>query len=458
MPSQKPLILNERYRIERKLGKGAMGNVFLAIDLQDNEPVAIKTISQELYENQEIRERFNREVAALRKLNHPNIIGYVDSFTVSGRACLVMEFVGGGTLADVIQDRRQLEQGFFKSIAMKLISGLQAAHDAGIIHRDLKPTNIFMTATLEPKIGDFGLAKVRDLTSLTRTGTALGTLAYMSPEAFHTVGQLDHRADIWALGVIFYEMLTGALPFSTESQPRLINAILNEPPMPIEFYRRDIPPSWQLLIETCLEKNPHERYQSVHHMIDDLNEVPRSRQTFVESSILSKDIGLRFLDEDLDIVLSEENQTQITLNLEDSAPRLHHAEARSYSREPKPSASMMVSILSGLLIWLGIIAALIGGGGFVYSYFEPNANFLNSIETARQLSLLGSILFVVGMLLEAIWIQPQHALQLVIIVFGVTMTWFLFFSDFVFKGGIAAILGTVFYLVALTLYFQTRRT
>lgn len=453
--SQKQPILNGRYRVERKLGKGAMGNVFLAIDMQEDEPVAIKTISQDLYQNDEIRERFNREVAALRRLNHPNIIGYVDTFAVSGRACLVMEYVGGGTLADVIRDRQQLDHGFFKNIAMKMIQALHTAHMAGIIHRDLKPANVFMNAVLEPKLGDFGLAKVNDFSSLTMTGTTMGTLAYMAPEAFDAIGQTDHRADIWALGVIFYEMLTGTLPFPTESQPRLIGAILREKPSPMESYRRDIPVSWQLMIETCLEKNPTDRYQSAIDMIDDLNEVPRARQQFKEVNPLEGAFGLRFMEEDLDVILTSGTKDK-TIIIEDSA--LHHASARKYTRESKRSAPAILLLISGLLIWVGIMAAILGGGSVVYAYFVPESDFANSIDNARLLALIGSILFMGALIIEATAIRPQRALELVVLMFGVAMIWLVFFSGIILTSYLGAALGTVFYIMALTMYFQTQRT
>ncbi len=461
MSSQKQAILNGRYRVERKLGKGAMGNVFLAMDLQEDEPVAIKTISQDLYQNDEVRERFNREVSALRKLNHPNIIGYVDTFTASGRACLVMEFVGGGTLTDVIRDRQQLDHGFFKSIAAKMIDALDTAHKAGVIHRDLKPANVFMTAILEPKLGDFGLAKMNDLSSLTMTGTTMGTLAYMAPEAFDTIGKTDHRVDIWALGVIFYEMLTGTLPFPTDGQPRLIGAILRDAPEPIDSYRRDVPVAWQLMIETCLQKDPSDRYQSAHDMLDDLNEIPRSRQKFREHNPINNKFGLRFLEEDLDVVLSDEakakaKQGQLII---DVGSALHHAAANDYARaSQRDQTSTTLLLFNGLFIWLGIVAALLGAGGVIYSYIQPDTDFAASIDTARTLALVGSIFFMGGLIIDAAAIRTERAIELLVMMFGVSMIWFMFFSNIVLKGYVAAVLGTTFYIIALTLYFQTHRT
>lgn len=455
--NQKP-ILNNRYQLEKKLGKGAMGNVFLAMDLQEQEPVAIKTINQDMHQNPEVRERFKREVVALRKLSHPNIVSYVDNFTASGRACLVMEFVGGGTLADIIKDRQQLDHGFFKSIATKVISAMAAAHQAGIIHRDLKPTNIFMTAILEPKVGDFGLAKINEFSSLTMTGTTMGTLAYMAPEAFEAMGRPDHRADIWALGVIFYEMLTGNLPFPTESQPRLIGAILREPYDAVNNYRTDIPVAWQLMIETCLEKNPDHRYQNVMDMMDDLNEIPRSRQQFREQNPLGGSFEFRFLEEDLDIVLEDETQVvSKTVTLE-ADPSIEHAAATSFQREGKKSIPTSLLILAGILVWSGIGAAVVGGGGVLYGFIEPDSDFAASIDSARAIALIGSVVFAGGLGLEAMVIRPERALELVILIFGITLTWFAFFSGYLLSGYAASMIGMAFYVAAVAMYFQTQRT
>lgn len=464
-----PVILKDRYEVKKKLGRGAMGDVFLAMDLQEEEPVAIKTISQDLYEKPEIRQRFTREVAALRKLDHPNIVSYIDAFTVKGRACLVMEYVGGGTLADILNDRGQLDLGFFKNIAGRVIDAMASAHDMGILHRDLKPANILMTAILEPKIGDFGLAKMLDLTTLTATGTAMGTLAYMPPEAFETLTRVDQRADIWALGVIFFEMLTGSLPFPATTQPQMIGAIMNEAPFDIRMYRQDVPPAWEMMIAQCLEKNPNHRYENVRDMLDDLNEIPRSRHSkFLTPLDTNFEFDINqplFDDEGTAATAHAATSSRTRANLQTEAlfsPDVQHGAAPDYMgrASQKKSVPMGALIFGGLLLWLGIAASLVGGGLIVYSYTSAgqDVDFLQSIETAKALSLVGALLFIGGLGIEATLIQPEKALELGVLIVGVGGVWFIFFSELVFTGFLGAVLGVVFYTVAIVLYFQTQRT
>jgi serine/threonine protein kinase len=473
-----PVILNERYRIERKLGKGAMGDVYLAIDMREDEPVAIKTINRELYQNQEVRERFTREVAALRKLDHPYIIGYVDAFAVKGRACLVMEYVAGGNLADLIKDRSPLDLGFFKNIAAKVIDAVGTAHLAGILHRDLKPANILMNAVLEPKVADFGLAKMTDLTTLTATGTAMGTLAYMPPEAFDMLSKPDERSDIWALGVIFFEMLTGTLPFPAKTQPQMIGAILNDEPFDITMYRRDVPVGWQLMIAQCLQKKPQERYQRVEDMIPDLNEVSRAHQDAHNMRFLPDENEVGFGDLfDFENNASDLADDSMRIDIEEigvdrpqqamSRPRkspnanqLGHAAAPDYGAKAraKKQTPMAALLFSGLLLWLGVAASFVGGGLIVYSFTDAGTDFVENLETAQALTLVGSLMFAGGVAVEAVTIRPERGLELGVLVAGVVGIWFVFFSEILLTGFLAAMLGIVFYIVAVVMYFQTQRT
>lgn len=264
-------ILKDRYRIDARLGRGAMGEVFRALDLETEDVVAIKTMAPDFARDPQYRKRFTREVTALQKLNHPNILGYIDAFITSGHIFLVMEYVAGGTLERIIEAPEEMSPERFKGLALKITDAMATAHEQGIIHRDLKPTNILLTVTNEPKIADFGLAKLADLSTMTTTGTAMGTLAYMPPEAFDALARQDHRGDIWALGVIFFELLSGGvLPFMGRSQPELIAAILTDEPTALGAVRRDLPAGWNDIISHCLEHHADFRYQTARELMEDL--------------------------------------------------------------------------------------------------------------------------------------------------------------------------------------------
>ncbi|MCZ7542449.1 MAG: serine/threonine protein kinase [Anaerolineae bacterium] len=242
--------LKDRYLIQARLGRGAMGEVYRATDLRYGEPVAIKMLVADDASDQH-RKRFVREISALRKLYHPNIVGYVDAFASEDRMYLVMEYVGGGTLAHTMQSYGQLPADLFMQIARKVIEAIGSAHELGIVHRDLKPTNILLGVDGEPKVADFGLAKLTNFSTITLGGGAMGTLAYMPPEAFEMQALQDHRGDIWAMGVIFYQMLAGSLPFPGQGKAELVRAILQDPPISLEWFRKDLPPTGMTPLPTA---------------------------------------------------------------------------------------------------------------------------------------------------------------------------------------------------------------
>lgn len=453
MTTNKP-ILKQRYQIEKRLGRGAMGEVFLATDLQEQEPVAIKTISQELHDVEEVHKRFEREAHALSRLNHPNIIRYIDAFTVQKRACLVMEYIGGGTLDDIIKTHDGLDDGIFKRLAVGIVEGLSAAHEAGIIHRDLKPTNILLTADQTPVIADFGLARMQDSSTMTATGAALGTLAYMAPEAFDPLTKSDFRADIWSLGVIFFEMLTGHLPFSGKTQPQIIGAILTDPPHSLQMFRRDLPPSWYLMVETCLQKNILDRFQSTRDILQDLNEIPRARQEQREPDPLNSQFEFRFIDFEVD----EQRQAPVIKAKEHLGLPAQPAPSIEQRWQPREQKTLPLGgmIFSATLIWLGVAATFVGILGAILDFTSASEEFALSPQAVQGLLLVGALMFAIGVVVEA-FLDPKNAFLLLIIGGATAVLWLLFFSEQIFTGFFALLLGTMFYLVAILGYFQVRR-
>ena len=262
------LILGEivgHYCLLEEIGRGAMGIVYRAQDTRLKRPVALKFLSPRLSADKRARARLEREAQAASALDHPNICTvYEIGETDDGRLYLALACYDGETL------ERKIEQGTLEiddaiRIAVHVARGLAAAHRHGIVHRDVKPSNILVTESGDVKILDFGIARVAD-SDLTGTGDTLGTAAYMSPE--HLRGQPDARSDVWALGVVLYEMLTGRRPFAADYAAALTFAVLHEPPAPLD--RADVPDALVEVAERCLEKDPEERYQTAEEVEVDL--------------------------------------------------------------------------------------------------------------------------------------------------------------------------------------------
>ncbi len=206
------------YRIISKIGEGGMGEVFLAEDENLGRKVAIKMLAPELMRNAELVERFKQEARLQASLIHPNIVALYTFFIEDNNFYMVMEYADGETLKELIKKNGKIEEETAKRIMLQLLEGVGYAHQLGIIHRDLKPSNIIVGKDLRVKIMDFGIAKALGDRGMTKTGTKMGTLYYMSPEQIKAEKDIDQRTDIYSLGIIFYEMLTGKVPFNTETE------------------------------------------------------------------------------------------------------------------------------------------------------------------------------------------------------------------------------------------------
>ena len=253
------------YRILEKLGEGGMGVVYRAEDARLGRAVALKVLPQHLGGDDEAKRRFIQEAKAASTLDHPNIctIHEIDE-TKDGQIFMVMALCEGHTVRETLA-RGPLDIARAVDVAIGVARGLQRAHERGIVHRDIKPANIMVTNDGAVKIMDFGIAKLAGEATITRTGSSIGTVAYMSPEQASGAA-VDHRTDIWSLGVLLYEMLTGQRPFSGEFDQAVIYTIMHQEPKPPTALRRDVPAEIERVVMKATAKSPGARFQSAGEM------------------------------------------------------------------------------------------------------------------------------------------------------------------------------------------------
>jgi serine/threonine protein kinase len=275
------------YEVLAAIGEGGMGEVYRAHDPRLGRDVALKVLPPDVAHDPVRLERFRREARAVAALNHPHIVTIYSTEEADGIPFLTMELVEGQSLEALIPPEGMPLTRFF-DVAVPLADALAAAHQKQITHRDLKPANVMVAADGRVKVLDFGLAvaeqrgsNAADLATalqVTAPGTILGTLPYMSPEQVEGIAT-DHRTDLFSLGVMFYEMLTGARPFTGTSPPQLISSILRDSPAGVRDVRLDVPASVSQMIARCLEKPPVNRIQSAREIHSELRDAQRGAAT-----------------------------------------------------------------------------------------------------------------------------------------------------------------------------------
>jgi len=259
------------YKIIEKLGEGGMGVVYLAEDTKLERKVAIKFLPSHVATNSDERQRFEIEAKAAAALNHPNIAHIYAIEETDDEMFIVMEFIDGIELKEKIKSA-SIAIDETLNIGIQIAEGLEIAHKKGIIHRDIKSSNIMITKDGKVKIMDFGLAKIKGGTELTKIGSTIGTAAYMSPEQTKGEG-VDQRTDIWSFGVVLYEMLTGILPFKGDYEQAMIYSILNDGPPALEQLRDDVPGNLAFIVNKCIKKDRSERYVKSEAILQDLNTI-----------------------------------------------------------------------------------------------------------------------------------------------------------------------------------------
>ncbi len=282
-------ILAERYRLVEQIGVGGMAIVYRAIDQRTGHNVAVKVLRPEFNQDAEFVSRFQREAEAASKMTHHNIVNLLDVGMDGDNRYLVMEYVQGKTLKELIKEKGRLSPQVAAQITIRILSALQHAHQNGIIHRDIKPQNILVHADGHIKVSDFGIARMANSSTLTKGDSVMGSVHYFSPE--QASGQVAGvTSDLYSVGVVMYEMLTGHVPFDGDSPVAVAMQHLHARPAPIENFAPDSPPAINHVCMMAMEKNPKYRYQSAREMAAELRMALEGRAEKMQPRVVDKPI------------------------------------------------------------------------------------------------------------------------------------------------------------------------
>ncbi|WP_294463803.1 Stk1 family PASTA domain-containing Ser/Thr kinase [uncultured Anaerofustis sp.] len=266
-------VLNDRYEVVQFVGQGGMAKVYLGFDKVLNRDVAIKILQEEFNDNEQFLNKFKREAQAAGKLSHPHIVNIYDTGNDHDIYYIVMEYVDGGTLKDYINAKGKLSYRESINYALAIASALGQAHKNNIIHRDVKPQNILLTrAKRLPKVADFGIARAITSSTMTMVDETMGSVHYLSPEQARG-GYLDARSDLYSLGILLYEMVTGKLPFDSDSPVAVALMQIQEDIVPLREIDPNAPKGLEVIIQNLTAKSPNDRYQDTLELIEDLKKV-----------------------------------------------------------------------------------------------------------------------------------------------------------------------------------------
>lgn len=276
------------FEIEKKLGVGGMGIVYRATYSKTGQKVALKVLSPEMSANEKVLSRFEREMEILQKLRHKHVVRYFWGGTIKGQHLYAMEIMDGGSVEDWLKRRGQLTWEQTVDCARHICKGLEHAHNFGIVHRDLKPANLFLSKQGYLKLGDFGIARDNQATALTAAGSTVGTYAYMAPEQITGASPITHKTDLYALGCVMYELLTGRTPFRAETMVEMLQKHLKDEPDRITSEAIDCPVWLESVVMKLLEKDPDNRYYdalAVQMALDDVIEKVSKQQSVAQQTL-----------------------------------------------------------------------------------------------------------------------------------------------------------------------------
>ena len=366
-------VLNERYRVERLLGSGGMGAVYEGRHAIVGKRVAIKMLHADLATNEEVLKRFYREAQAAAAIGHKNIIDVMDvGVTPANEPYMVMEYLEGEDLESMLARTGSLAPEAACGILEPVLMALSAAHDKEIVHRDLKPANIFLCRSDDGrpivKLIDFGISKISGGaggTKLTQTGSLLGTPAYMSPEQARGGQDVDHRTDIYSMGVILYQMLTGELPFKGDNYNSLLISVLTEAPPPPSELNPKITPEVEALVLRELSKDPAARSQSAAEMLQAFEKltsyVERASGMTLLGSQIRSDVAGGDLGSPKSGMGSQSSGSRVLSQRAKGTPGVWSGtEAKKGSR-----AGLAVGIVAALMLVLGVVAVVLLKGGYL---------------------------------------------------------------------------------------------
>jgi eukaryotic-like serine/threonine-protein kinase len=331
-------VLGERYQVEARIGAGGMAEVFRGFDNVLGRTVAIKMLLPQFARDAGFVARFRREAQAAARLNHPNIVAVYDTGADADTQYIVMEFIEGRTLHEFLSSGRKPSTAQAVDLAQKVAMALVAAHQQGVIHRDIKPANIMVTREGEVKVTDLGIARMETAETAPQTSAVLGTAAYLSPE--QAQGQsVDARTDIYSLGTVLYELLSGRTPFTGDSPVAIAYKQVNETPVPPSHLNPDVSPVLDAVVMKALAKNRANRYQTAQEFHDDLERVKQGQEV-TATPILSGAAAA-----DATQVISRPQPTTVL---------------PPHEEPPGSGRSAWAGVLIGLLI-----AAIVAGGGYL---------------------------------------------------------------------------------------------
>ncbi len=379
-------IINDRYEIGKRIGRGGMAEIFQARDILLDRPIAIKVLFAEFATDPAFVERFRREAQAAANLNHPNIVGVYDWGKVNNTYYIAMEYVNGRTLADILKQSGKLTPMQVCDVMMEVAAALGSAHQSGVIHRDVKPGNILVSTTGQVKVADFGIARALGAgveQGLTQTGAVMGTATYFSPEQAQGAFT-DQRSDIYSFGVVMYEMLSGVAPFTGENAVAIAYKQVHEQATPINERVNSVPSGLAAIVKKCMYKSPDDRYTTAEDVRNELRRFSQGIPVLAMSSQDNADVATQMLPKtgpQLTTVINQQDAATRVIPKTDSTKK----EAVNYppydDKSPQRTAVFVFGALFAAIV-------LLAGGLFLYQTLTRNsANTSITVPDVRNLTV-----------------------------------------------------------------------